>query len=363
MRVANILSFSSYWGEHLPAHVLDLIDGPTIGGGEEAGFRTAEGLKRKGHQVELWWYGQDGHFRGMPVHSLKAPLYSRLASEPWDAVVEWSGLKALEVMKHRKETVRLFANQLNDLWTLGDWNSVDCIVSPSASHAEQLNGWGWKNRPHAVVHNGLDPKVYADTPEYLRRPLNVGCWSSPDRGLHHLLRAWPEVTMREPTAQLHVFYEIKRYLSGAVQMGGPLGERARVLSRLILDRLTDPTVTFHGAQTRTRLAQWQRNIRVQCYPYDPTGYCEGFGTSVAQGFAAGCRVLTTAKDAFPTLYPEAQWLDSTRLTDTKYIADQVIEALHTPPTAASQPSGLRYSWEAAAQQMEDAILRKNWVTP
>lgn len=279
MKIFSHCGFSGWWGTGLNPNILDANEGRTIGGGEEASLRTAAGLVELGHQVTLFWYGNAGEWRGVEFKGLHDNFYGRLAGERYDAVIGWSNLRALEWCND--DAVKLYAQQLNDLIDRGDWSRVDCIVSPSESHAQQLNGWGWKKKPYAVVHNGLDAHLYGGVGHTLSpwqgRPLDVGYWSSPDRGLHHLLKAWPAVRAKVPQARLHVFYEIDRYLKQAIFAPGPLGDRARLLDALLPIAKADPSITFHGAVPRNQLRKTQFQCRVMCYPYDPcAGYCEGF---------------------------------------------------------------------------------------
>jgi glycosyltransferase involved in cell wall biosynthesis len=378
MRVLNHVAFESYWGTHVPCNVLDLDEGPTVGGGEEAGLRAAVGLTALGHSVETWWYGGAGTWRGAVFHSLQDSFYPEVISQEWDVVIGWSGLKALEWAQKRKDgtyPIRAMAQQLNDLTCRGDWSKVDCIISPSKSHAEQLSIWGWKNKPHAVVHNGLDPEKYANAPAWADRPYDVGYWSSPDRGLHHLLMAWPLVRAAEPRAKLHVFYEIDRYLRGGVGSIGLYGDRARLLAHLVPRAKLDPSIIFHGAIPRNQLAPIQKRCRVHCYPYDTIQFCEGFAGAVNQGIAAGCLVMTTPKDALPSLYgdtihwmPDAGESAQANANYFRWLASQIVLGLHgelpnqAQTLANAKVKGMRYTWDAAALEMECACKGEGWVT-
>ena len=249
------------WGRY-PVDVLDLEHGSTVGGGEEAFIRTAVGLKELGHEVLAYHCGESGVFRGVEFRSTDKPLYPVIVGEHWDAVCAWSGIRPLEYA--RPGVRRLMFQQLNDLFILGDGNALDCIVSPSLDHARQIKGWGWAGQ-QAVVHNGLDLELYEGAPDWEERPMHVGYWSSPDRGLHHLLRAWPFVVQKVPEAHLHVFYEVKRYLNLINALPANFyGVRGQTVGRLVLDRMQDPSVTFHGQVPRRELARLQKQCRVDC---------------------------------------------------------------------------------------------------
>lgn len=385
MRVLVICGFdfgsgSGWWGKDLPPNILDLDEGKTIGGGEEAALRAAEGLVKLGHEVLLYWYGNPGSWRGVEFRSTQHDLYGTLQQQ-WDAVVAFSALQPLEWAP--KGAVRIFAQQLNDLFLMGDWSRVDCVVSPSESHAQQLPSWGWRGKPYAVVHNGLDAHLYggpmqipmagrwlppeSSTPlEWSKRPLNVGYWSSPDRGLHHLLRAWPKVRENVSAARLHIFYEIERYLRSAVRAPSFFGDRARLLEEQVVRAKCDPSITFHGAVPRNQLRRTQLITRVMCYPYMPVNYCEGFCGSVNQGIAAGCHVMTTPRDALPTLYGGAvTWLPVEPELMDEVLPDMLVrgltdEAWSLEQVRRAEPHRFDFTWERAAKEMENAILRKGW---
>ena len=372
MRILSVCGFSALWGKHLPANLLDLEEGPTCGGGEEAALQTAIGLRALGNDVTLYWYGRPGVYRGVEFRGLDAPMFSVIVGEEWDVIIAWSCIRPLEYAQ--KRTRRIFSNQLNDLSLLADWSVVDCVVSPSHDHAKRLRTWGWEGR-QAVVHNGVDPEVYADAPAWDERPMDVGYWSSPDRGLHHLLRAWPYVVKQEPRARLRVAYEIKRLLDWIrILPASFYGERGQTLGRLVLEASNDPTVEFLGSIPRKKLAKYQRRCRVHCYPLDPFGYVEGFATSIAQGLAAGCFVMSMPMDALPSLYGDGiYWMNELDFMDRDYprlLAQRIVQGLRgdlpNQDTIRKRGTqiGLSYTWAEAAKQMERACrgewLDENW---
>ena len=234
-----------------------------------------------------------------------------------------------KVLANGKSPLKLYAQQLNDLIEIGDWSAVDCIISPSHSHARQLSFWGWKQKPFAVVHNGLWPErhvartgiatagnVLHSRPPFFERPKNVGYWSSPDRGLHYLLRAWPEISKREPEARLHVFYELDKFFSFSLTAWGPQGDRARILAREVACAKADPTIIFRGAVDREELADFQNTCRVQAYPYQPMGYCHPAGTFILT--LHGNRPVEELTLTDKVLGKSGKWRDVMALRARKY---------------------------------------------
>lgn len=360
--------------------ILEQETGKSVGGGEEAMLRTSVGLASKGHEVTLWWCGLPGTWRGVEFRSDRDSLAPALLQEKYDVIIGWSTILPFQWAK--PGALRLYAQQLNDCWAPGNWDLVDCVVSPSKSHAEQLHSWGYRNRPWTVVHNGLDPELYGGprydpicggwskgdletTPgeNWLKRPMNVGYWSSPDRGLHHLLKVWPQVVQKVPQAKLHVFYEIDRWLNtGAARALGGYGDRARQMFReLIPNAKADPSVIFHGSVTRKTLAKTQLQCRVHCYPYQPIDYCEGFAGAVNQGVASGCHVLLSPHDALPSLYGDSvTWLPKDSIQMECELAGTIVRALTDEKWSlervlTASKNRFKYTWESAAEEMQKAV--------
>ncbi len=359
-------------------------------------LRTAAGLAGLGHEVVCFHNGDVGVWRGVEFRDMDFGMYQALASGDWDAVLGWSTLRALEWVRKKPDgtfPVRAYCLQLNDLFQPGGWDRVDAIVSPSRSHAEQLAYWGWNKRPIAVVHNGLDIDQYRripagtergmpargeDAPAWDSRPYDVGYWSSPDRGLHHLLAAWPYVMAQEPRAKLHVFYEIDRYLEGATMSPGVYCERARVLTKELIKAKLDKSIIFHGAIPRKQLSPIQKQCRVMFYPYDPANWCEGFCGSVNQGVASGALVMTTKRDALPSLYTDTvHWLNEDPKTGgcsmmsedyPRWAANQILLGLHgripnqAVIRARAAKAADKFTWDKAALEMEKACKGESWFT-
>ena len=382
MKVFVNCGFAAYWSGIKP-DVLDATEGPSCGGGEEAAIRAATNLKALGHEALLHWYGQPGEWRGVKFRSLQDNMHHDLRSTNWDAVVSFSDLRALEWAPKSSHGRRFFAQQLNDLWNVGDWGAVDCVISPSESHGQQLAGWGWRGKPYGVVHNGCDieqyrtrltavgqdegfARVMASKHAWDSRPYDVGYWSSPDRGLHHLLRAWPEVLAAEPRARLHVFYEIDKYLQLVSRATGEYGARAQELVPLLIRAKADKSIIFHGQVPRRKLAPIQLQCRVMCYPYDPANFCEGYCGSVNQGIAAGCLVMTTPKDALPELYEDVvYWMKESPLDFPHTLAPQIVQALHGEATNQNAILGRvsrwkPYTWDMAGAQLDRVIQGLDW---
>lgn len=365
MKILFHNGMGAWWGAY-PPDVLDRDD-CTVGGGEACFLQTAAGLADHGHEVIACHPGESGSWRGVAFKPRHA--FDRIAwdFEP-DAVCAWSDPRPLWSPALPDRCARLLPQQLNDLG-LGT-RGIDTIVSPSPSHVANLKAIlaihpEWKVPAFRVAGSGVTCK-YPRSFVWPREPI-VGYWSSPDRGLVHLLRAWPEVKKAVPEARLWIFYEIKRWLamSSHAYALPPLNNgwylyQAEMVRRLLAD-VDGLGVDVYGALPRKRLAKAQEQCRIWCYPLDNGGgYVEGFSVATLEALAAGCWPVFTPRDALPELFGEANadLIDDPH--DEAHIAEVLIDRLTTPPDdllrAKNFEVASRYSWYRASREMELAIL-------
>jgi hypothetical protein len=224
MRIAQVIQSSS-WGEISP----EAFD-RGIGGREGAFVRLAKEWASSGHDVTCFVHtnkakrfkegglrykdevvGETGFHEYIPI-SLAQPM---LASFPYDAVVAWECPSVFgmdEILE--KQNVRLVHMQVAHL---SDAEMV--AANQYATGVVALSEWAKK----FLVHSGLEnPNLYVrpngvnieDYPfkeamKSRRNPAFVYS-SSPDRGLWHLLKMWPEIMKYNKRSRLFVAYGVNR---------------------------------------------------------------------------------------------------------------------------------------------------------
>lgn len=369
----NILYYSGYgdwWGAY-PKDVLDVDRGRTVGGGEAGMLESAFGLAARGHRVTICSCAEPGVYRGV-IFRPEREFYGLLTREPFEALVAWSDPNPLSLVG--PEVARLLVQQLNDLIYWRGWETtVDCLVSPSQHHLDFMYQLGWAGRG-AVMHNGCRPDDWWRYIEVLtaaghpsKRPLQVGYWSSPDRGLHHLLRCWPRIREAVPGAQLKVAYQIDRLL---VQTEGHQDwvqafTRINLIREYVLAAKRDPSIEFLGPISRTKLREYEKTTRVMCYPSDGIMYTEGFGVNVINACAAGCLPVVRPADALPSIYGDVpRWL-TTPVGDSGFddeLVEKVVKGLtewslkpERPTLETLRAKAEEFTWERAVGEMERAI--------
>ena len=357
-----VTSGYGYWGNFTP----DDLNGENvqIGGGETAMISVSREIAALGHDVTVFYdVNPPGRYHG--VDYLPAGLFVPLAcNQEFDVLVCWDAPHALRFRDRAK--VRVLAFQLNDAQIGPFDHMVDLYMHPSQWHIDMFHELYPEMstfKSVARVTNGIDYNRYVPvvSPDEVRKP-RVIYSSSPDRGLHHLLRMWPLVHKEVPEAELHVFYDMKRWLDldDRVRAEGGLtntSERAAIIKDQIEHPENLPNVTFHGAVGQGRLAREQAMSKVMAYPCDPVRPTEGFSMSILEGITAGCHVISTNADALPELWSSAP--NTTLLplpVDDGVWVQTIIERLTCTPMEAVMYNQIM-SWQHIARRWVTEISR------
>jgi glycosyltransferase involved in cell wall biosynthesis len=129
--------------------------------------------------------------------------------------------------------------------------------------------------------------------------------TSADRGLHVLIRAWPEVRRRVPCATLHVVGDVEGW---ATRMQGERcaqGDRARALLRALPAAVDAGGLEMLGRLSRGGVHRELREAACVALPFDPPAPCETWSTSIAEACAVGVPVVLAPCDALAELWSES----------------------------------------------------------
>lgn len=384
MRIFFVLNWYGWWGKNFEPDVLDREDAGSFAGGETHMLEGALGLAEAGHRVTVFSdLIRPSKHRDVEFRALRDYLRVFFYAEKPDVVLSYMQPGPLSAAP--LEAVRIFVQQCNDLGYAGPWQGhTDAIIAASASHAAFLGClYDPPTRaplypgPFEVVHNGCYVERYPERPKppQERQPI-VGYWSSPDRGLHHILDAWPYVLKLRPDAKLRVHYEINRIftqlyspVTGSSEMN-PIQARLLRLQSALGRSKAYSSIHFTGMQARPVLRRAQLETRVMCYPLDPAlTYTEGMGSSVSEAMAAGALPLLQPRDCFPSVYTgPARWIegDTASRSYAPQLATQIAKALDWDGTAPSMETlragAERWSWTNARKEyvrvIERCIARK-----
>lgn len=351
----------SYWGNFTP----DDIGGEDIqvGGGETAMIKTSEALARRGHDITVFHdIKRPGDYNG--VRYLPTNLFVPMVCQAeHEVLVGWDYTHVFRYADRAK--VRICAFQLNDAQIGVYDHAIDLYMHPSQWHADRFHELYPEmstTKIRAGVTNAVDMSKFQNgTQPTKKNPNKVMYTSSPDRGLHHLLKLWPRVQKKMPDVELHVFYDIQKWLTTDQTMVDAglhsiTGKRAAVLRELIPEV---ENVTFHGGVGQGRLSRELLSASLVIYPCDPVQPTEGYSMSVLEGIAAGCKVLISNADAFPELWSGAPNVTMLPLPINEDAwVETIITLLQSEPAKAIDPEQMekKWSWDAIAEVWEKEIL-------
>lgn len=264
-------------------------------GSELSTFKYAEGLASLGHEVVVL-----SRFRksttALGCTCVRFEERAPYTAQEWNAVV--AVMHPGCVGEFKRPGLRVFNQQVNDFRYCPGWeNFIDLVVAPSQVHANYLKTLT-KFSNWDIAPNGVDPTQYTDGPRIEGRMAYI---SSPDRGLHWLLEAYPEIKRRCPNASLDIFYDWDRLFSIVRRMDNEVGYRIRYIQGAV-ERLRVHGVRHFKSVSRVRVAEELSRAVALAYPADTMGFTEGFSVSTLEATAAGCVPVIVGVDALASVY-------------------------------------------------------------
>ena len=238
--------------------------------------------------------------------------------------------------------------------------SADINTAPS-EHAmqvlrERFDPTGqWQVLPNAV-----------GTLDVTRAPVpgRVLYHTSPDRGLHLLLRAYPAIKRAVPSATLHIVGGVQDILDRKAEKGRS-GDRPREIQDAYAEAAPLGGITLLGRLPRADLWRELGEASVFAFPCSPTVPCETFSISIAECCKVGLPVVLAPADALESIYagyvrmtpaPAAEHLDE--------FADAVVDVLTSEResarlTALGKDLAAQYTFERAAEELDRIITTQS----
>ena len=338
-------------------------------GSELSCFEFAQAMSQRGHDVAVFCPGGGSPWNGTGVRTVPIRELTRIDAE-YDVAYSWN---EPDLLRHAHSRIRMVNQQLNDFsYCRTGWERfVDVLTSPSQVHLDYLRGLVDMSGIRTVVlPNGCDPSQYDGATK--RVSGRVIYASSPDRGLHLLLEAWPNIRKRVPWAHLRVFYEMGPWLqtflhqenfviNGEMETGlVETGYRARYIARS-LELLRSEGVEAVGSVSRREMAREMSEAECLAYPCDTIRFTEGFSVSTLEGCASGAVPIVSACDALGSIYGELPTMVPAPIRDhgSRFI-DQIELVLQDDVyRAEAQRIGRsiaeRHRWDVLAERLEGII--------
>lgn len=254
-----------------------------IGGSEEAAILLMRELARQGCDVTVY-ANLTPDTRGVHDGVRWMPCSSFGSQPPGDVFVAWRNAEHVALATGWRQVYHWLHNRQDLPYPSHITPRVDGILLVSRDHGKD-EGFGADER--AKFHytsNGLDP-------EFLRAPGNnepdrAIYASCPARGLHEVLAMWPRIRRAVPSAKLDVYNGFTPVYDGMTLHYPSL----QVIKQMVLQKLDQPGVTFHGMVGQDRLAEGFAKAGVWVYP-TPTR--ETSCITAMKALAMGCFPVTS----------------------------------------------------------------------
>lgn len=322
-------------------------------------MRTCQELEKLGHEV--WAYTvftNTGDWKRL-LPADKVPGID----DSFDAVVSINEPNLLINLPRRPHKV--VWQMLNDFSFVrpgfDDW--VDHYFGVCPEHTAHVARQCPKPEKWSTLGLGCDPDAYSD------RRVAGRCvfTSSPDRGLHWLLQAWPEIKARAPEAHLRIFYHWSHDAIAEVteeartNVGTPyhahileIAQRCRYIKDNV-PKLKPLGVEWVGSVSRERIAQELSEASVLAYPCDTVAFSEGFSVSILEAHASYTMPVITDADCLGGIYRESG-CSMVAMPIRDRIAeytDKVVAALrHPPDLARTRAFAEERTWAKSVKQLE-----------
>ena len=319
LKIAFWSAGNGMWGELYPEA---LEEDRQLGGAEAALIHVSRGLAEHGHDVTVFhgdcprerdYDVQREHpeFKHSPYRWKQADMYN--PRECYDALILWDDSSICQydpcahavilsahcnTQPHLRDHYRISWSVMGSEWQRKVLCQQYRILSIGRSE---------------TIHLGVDLSRYEEDIEAI--PNRIIYCSSPDRGLHHLLRIWPQVREQIPDAELHTFYSFGGFERNKWRMDKYASTWWEVRSHL-----DQPGVVNHGPIGKQALAREQKKAALLAYPSDLYVDGETFGMVVLECMAAGVPTLISDAASLPGVYGDAAAILPRPIEDEHWIA-------------------------------------------
>ncbi|MEZ5670466.1 MAG: glycosyltransferase [Alphaproteobacteria bacterium] len=279
-------------------YVADTPEHEPIGGSQAAVCYLARALAADGHDVRMVTdTARPGRHAGVDCRALGDGLAAALAAEGEQAIVGVNNAARAEALR-----AAMPAGARLVLWTGHDQDQPG--VAPLADPAVRerwdafalvsdwqadrfVAGFGLDRHRTGIMRNAIAPVFENLVPSGKGDALapKLAYTSTPFRGLHVLLHAMPQITLRHPLARLKVYSSMSLYHTE----DDPFGELYAWAQRT-------PGVAYSPSIPQAALPAALADVSVLAYPntFDETSCI-----AVMEAMAAGCRVVTARRGALP----------------------------------------------------------------
>lgn len=233
-----------------------------------------------------------------------------------DVFVSWENVVVLEMLRQTGykglTAIEMQVAHLESHIPVTSVADYVCVLSEWAGEFLGTQHPDLRSRHIKVFPNGVDLARFERALTMPREELGLDgnrahfiYSSSPDRGLHHLLRMWPGLRQAvqmncDADAELHVCYGIENFVAGSKWSHREDGQRAIQIEKMI----NQDGVTYHGKVGQQNLAELMVGCDLMLYPCDTMSPTETGCISIVEALAAGTPVVTTDCDCIKSEFED-----------------------------------------------------------
>jgi len=242
---------------------------------------------------------------------------------------------------------------------------IDVNTVPSEAALRVLKPFWAPWSDWTVLPNAVDD----DVPGWDPVPGRVIYHTSPDRGLHHLLHAWPEIKRRVPHASLHVIGRGERWMKHFLNAPGvensELGKRARALETgFEVARRAGDVVTMTDLP-RAMVLRELSCASVFAFPCSVLAPSETFSMSTMECCKIGVPVVLAPADALEEIYKGHALLTPAPVeAHMPEFVDAVVSVLTDQASAAGYSAlgkklASNFTFERAGKVLDDIVCGRH----
>jgi glycosyltransferase involved in cell wall biosynthesis len=325
VRIVQYLGGAGSWGGVNP----EIMAKQGLGGRESALVNLSERWADMGHEV-INFVPAEKSLRyprsvvGSSHYLSNKRLHSYVADFGCDVLVSWEEPRVFDVDDIVNNTkLKVIEMQVANL-THGTRDSDDridayAVLSEWAGKFLLEQDAGVDPDKLVVFPNGVDLNRYDNSPRNYDLDIKQFYYSSsPDRGLNHLLKMWPDIRSEFPNSVLHVCYGIEHWAN--TQKWSHMKTAEMALD--VIDGIKLPGVMYHGKVGQDYLAEIQMQCDALLYPCDPIQPTETGCITIVEAGASFSPAVTTSADCL-----ESEFRDYTVMNDLPLDYDSYIESL------------------------------------
>lgn len=272
------------------------------------------------------------------------------------ALENYGGITGIEMQVAHLESDGPVSEVADYIFVLSEWAKYFLLSQHPDMPAERV----------IVLANGAYMSRFKDevpVPEIFRKEWNSDFHfiysSSPDRGLHHLLKLWPQIqdlvmSHFETECHLHICYGVENFVAHSRWSHREDANRALAIE----EGLKHTGVIYHGKIGQDALSALMLNCDLMLYPADTMSPTETGCISIVEALAAGCPVVTTDCDCIGPDYHEVTTQVPLPWNEKDFL-EAIIDALDPEDYQARVEAGREFAltrdWPVIAAQWIEEI--------